>query len=72
MTSRSDLEPRKGEGGGEGGEKVAKTEIATFPNKQDVLSSLLLLESTTWEKVAATFGVHLLNRLFWRGIQPVF
>ena len=57
MTSRSDLEPRKGEGGGEGGEKVAKTEIATFPNKQDVLSSLLLLESTTWEKVAATFGV---------------
>src|SRR5262249_45374488 len=51
--SRSDLEPRKGEGGGEGGEKVAKTESATFPNKQDVLSSLLLLESTTWEKVAA-------------------
>jgi len=68
MTSRSDSEPRKGEGG----EKVAKTEIATFPNKQDVLSSLLLLESTTWEKVAATFGVHVLNRLFWRGIQPVF
>jgi len=68
MSSRSDLEPRKGEGG----EKVAKTEIATFPNKQDVLSSLLLLESTAWEKLAATFGVHLLNRLFWRRIQPVF
>ena len=47
MTSRSDLEPGQGEGGGEGGEKVAKTESATFPNKQDVLSSLLLLESTT-------------------------
>ena len=58
MTSRSDSEPRKGEAG----EKVAKTEIATFPNKQDVLSSLLLLESTTWEKVGGYFGVHLLNR----------
>lgn len=57
MSTRTDSEPRKGEGGGEGGEKVAKTEIATFPNKQDALSSLLLLESTTWEKVAATFGV---------------
>jgi hypothetical protein len=53
MTSRSDSEPGKGEGG----EKVAKTEIATFPKKQDALSSLLLLESITWEKVAATFGV---------------
>src|SRR6516164_6166336 len=57
MSTRTDSEPRKGEGGGEGGEKVAKTEIATFPKKQDALSSLLLLESITWEKVAATFGV---------------
>jgi len=52
MTSRSDLEPRKGEGG----EKVAKTEIATFPKKQDTLSSLLLIKSIAWEKVAAIFG----------------
>src|SRR5262249_22856968 len=57
MTSRSDLEPRKGEGGGEGGGKAAKTEMATVPNKQDVLCCLLLLESTAWERVAATFGV---------------
>ena len=53
MSTRTDSEPRKGEGG----EKVAETEIATFPKKQDTLSSLLLIRSITWEKVAATFGV---------------
>jgi hypothetical protein len=72
MTSRCDLKPRKGEGGVEGGEKVAKTEIATFPNKQDVLSSLLLLESTTWEKVAATFGVLPSQPPVLAGFSPFF
>ena len=52
MPTRTNSEPRKGEGG----EKVAETEIATFPKKQDTLSSLLLIRSITWEKVAAIFG----------------
>jgi hypothetical protein len=57
MPTRTDSRPLRGEGGAEGGGKVAKTEIATFPKKQDALSSLLLMKSITWEKVAATFGV---------------
>ena len=72
MSTRTDSEPRKEEGGGEGGEKVAKTEIATFPNKQDALSSLLLLESTTWEKVAATFGVLPSQPPVLAGFSPFF
>ena len=57
MPTRTNSRPLRGEGGGEGGGKVAKTEIATFPKKQDALSSLLLMKSITWEKVEATFGV---------------